>query len=64
MMLLIHVKRNKTKLSKNRHPQIGYLDLFAFHMKYYLSDEASKIDDVYDVKLPKLRVRGTVRRQG
>ena len=45
MILLLHVKQNKTKLSKNSHPHntiigSGY---FSFERLDYLSDETSKI---------------------
>ena len=44
MMLLLHVKQSKTKLSKTAIHIIRKLDLVTFHMKDYLSDETSKID--------------------
>ena len=56
MILLLHVKQNKTKLSKNSHPHntiigSGY---FSFERLDYLSDETSKIHvRTYDnVKTP------------
>ena len=58
MMLLLHVKQSKTKLSKTAIHIIRKLDLVTFHMKDYLSDETSKMY-VYDVKTQKLQVRGT-----
>ena len=45
MMLLLHVKQSKTKLSKTAIHIIRKLDLVTFHMKDNLSDDGtSKID--------------------
>ena len=43
MILLLHVKQNKTKLSKTVIRILRELDLVTFHMKDYVSNEASKI---------------------
>ena len=60
MVLLLHAKQNEQNWAKTAIHIIRELDLVTFHMKDYLSDEASKIDvRIHDVKTKKLQVRGT-----
>ena len=64
MILLLHVKQNKTKLSKNCHPHnntVRYLDprLHFIWKTIWCVMRRAKSMYVYDVKTPKLQVRGT-----
>ena len=43
-MMLLHIKRKKTKLSVKCHPYDTRLDLVTFHTKDNWSDGTSKID--------------------
>ena len=53
MILLLHVKQNKTKLSKSSHPHNTIIES-GYNMKDYLSDETSKIDVPIYMMIPEL----------